>query len=335
MKFQGVNVLVTGASGFIGTQLCERLIAEGSDVKALLRDEAKAGGLQQLGCRVVLGDVSVAETLLPAVDDCEYIFHCAGDRGSNSLEAARSVNVDGTLNLLAAAAQSGVKRMVHVSSVAVYGNTLPTLVTEELPLQNTGGAYVISKAEGEQAALNFARTHDTEVVVVRPTLVYGPGSSDWVLQPFLKVQQEQIVLIDGGGGLANLIYVADLIEGMLLAAQTPGAAGEAFLLSGEHPVTWREYLGYFATMCGKLVPPSLPMWQARAKIRWARGLSRLTRRPQQANVPFFAEMTQHATVSIAKAQDTLDFFPCVSLKEGMEQTEVWLRENGYLTDVNG
>ncbi|PON17063.1 hypothetical protein C2W62_15220 [Candidatus Entotheonella serta] len=245
MRFQGIKVLVTGASGFIGSRLAERLVTEGAEVHVLLRNDAQAEPLHRLGCRSFLGDIAISDSLLPAVNDCKYIFHCAGDRGGNSLDVSRAINVKGTLNLLAAASLAQVKRMVHVSSVAVHGHPLPPLVTEELPLQNKGGTYTISKTEGEQAALNFARTHDTQVVVVRPTLVYGPGSSDWVLRPFSHVKEETIALIDGGVGLANLIYIDDLLEGLLLSAQAPNAAGEAFLLSGQQPVTWRDYLGAF------------------------------------------------------------------------------------------
>lgn len=335
MKLLGIKTLVTGASGFIGARLSEYLVSEGADVKVLIRDETQVATFNRMKCRSIVGDVTQPESLGPAVKDCEYIFHCAGHKGRPSAEAVRTVNVDGTVNLLSAADQAGVKRMVHVSSVAVHGNTLPASVTEELPLQITGNAYTVSKAEGEQAALNFGRTHAIEVVVVRPTLVYGPGSSDWVVQPLLQAQRNELVLINDGNGSANFIYIDDLLEGMILAAQVPAAAGEAFLLSGQQPVTWREYLGCLTTMCNKPLPPSMPLWQARIKMRSSSWLSRLTRRPMRINAAFWNLMTQRSVVSIEKARHILGFSPRMTLEEGMRHTEIWLKSCGYLPNSVG
>ena len=156
----------------------------------------------------------------------------------------------------------GIRRVVHLSSMAVHGYRFPEVLTEEFPLTTGGDAYSMSKAEGETLAFAIGAAKGVEIVALRPSLVYGPRSPYWVVSYFERTKNEQITLIDGGAGLANLVWVDDVVEAMITAWQHPAAAGEAFLISGEHPVTWREYIGRFAEMCGvrvcaKVDPPSV------------------------------------------------------------------------------
>src|SRR5439155_15361112 len=134
----------------------------------------------------------------------------------------------------------------------------------------SGDPYGVSKAEGERAALERGSADEVEVVALRPTLVYGPQSPIWLLNYFMRVKREQAVLVNGGRGLANLVFIDDLINAMWAAAVTPGVAGHAFLISGDQPVTWREYIGSFAQMCGKPLPPSLSLARASLEAQWAR-----------------------------------------------------------------
>ena len=320
-----MQVLVTGASGFIGSRLVERLDRMGMRVRALVRRGVLSRSVQQ--CERIRGDVTVLETLYSAVQGCEVIFHCAW--GGNSLAEARRINVSGTRNVLAAAA-AGVSRIVHLSSMAVHGRKLPALLTEEHPLQFQGEAYTVSKAEGERVAVELGAAYGVQIVVLRPTLVYGPQSPLWLLSYFERVKQEQLALIDGGTGLANLVYIDDLIDAMCTAAQRPGITGQAFLISGAEPVPWRQYISHLAQMCHKPLPPSIPRWRAWLEMHGARVYSVLTQHPRRLLGMDLANMTQHTTVSIAKAQQLLAYTPRISLAEGMQRSEAWLRQAGYL-----
>jgi len=323
-----VRALVTGSQGFLGTRLVHHLRTRGVTVRALVRRGLDVPWLAGDGPEPVRGDVTDADSVVRAVAGCDLVFHCAW--GGDSFEDARRINVDGTRNVVEAAARAGARRVVHVSTMSVHGKRLPTLLTEECPFDLEGDAYGVSKAEGEQAAFAIGRERGVEVVALRPTLVYGPRAPLWVLQYFDRVRREQVALIDGGSGLANLVYVDDLVDAMWAAAERPGVGGEAFLVNGHAPVTWREYLGAFARMCDKPLPPSVPLWRAKMEMQVMRIYGTLAQRPRRFTGMDLELMPLRTTVSIEKAQRLLGWQPAHSLAAGMAECEAWLRREGYL-----
>lgn len=321
-----MRALVTGAGGFIGSRMVQRLTLQGVTARALVRHGLSTPGGDSRAERA-RGDVTEPESLRRAVKGCELIFHCAW--GGFTLDEARRINVEGTRHVLEAAAAAGVRRVVHLSTMAVHGRRLPPLLTEEAPLCLHGDAYGVSKAEGESLAFERGRALGVEVVALRPTLVYGPQAPFWVLAYFERVKNEHVVLVDGGRGLANLVYADDLVDAMWTAAAAP-VAGEAFLISGDQAITWQEYLGHFARMCGKPLPPSLPLWRARIEMQWLRAYGLLAQRPRRVQGMDLSLMTERTAVSIDKARRLLGYGPRVAIDEGMCRCETWLRQEGYL-----
>jgi nucleoside-diphosphate-sugar epimerase len=220
--------------------------------------------------------------------------------------------------------------VVHLSTMAVHGDDLPAELTEDAPMISRGDDYGVSKAEGERLALDLGRVRSVEVVVLRPTLVYGPAAPYWVVGYCERVKHEQVALVDGGTGLANLIFVEDLVDAMWAAAEVPGAAGAACLISGERPVTWVEYLGHFARMCRKPLPPSVPLWRANLEMQVLRVYGTLTQRPRRLQGMDVRLMSQHTTVRIDRARQVLGWSPATSLEDGMDVCEAWLRREGHL-----
>jgi nucleoside-diphosphate-sugar epimerase len=269
-------------------------------------------------------------SLEAAAGGCEVVFHCA--TGGTTLEDARRINVEGTANVVRAAARAGVRRVVHVSSMAVHEPEGREL-TEAAPLRTRGGPYAVSKAEAERAAVALAAEAGVELAIVRPTIVYGPASPMWTLGFFQRVKNEQLVLIGGGRGVLNLIYVDDLVDGLLLASSSPRAAGEAFLLSGAESQDWGGYVGALARMCGKPPPPSVSAHTARLRAAAALWYFRFTRRPPRLDEADLALMTGAPVVRIEKAHRLLGFEPRVSFAEGMARSEAWLREEGHLPRI--
>lgn len=320
-------ILITGATGFIGSRIAERLLEQGRPVHVVTRTNAAGERLRAAGCSVFLGDVTLPDSLVPALTGVGTVIHCAV--GGGDLAQAREINVQGTLGILNTAARSGTRRLVHLSSVVAHGRTWPMVLDESAPLQFVGDHYAVSKAESERAGFERARAGDIEFVVVRPTIVYGPRSGR-ILVDLARVDLERVKLIGYGSGLANMVYVDDLADGIIAAADHPAAANEAFLMSGERAVTWHEYFAEIARMCGKPPPPGVGATRARFEAWGSKWHFRFTRYPRRIEDGDFSLMMQSGSVSNAKAERLLGYRPRVSLTEGMLLTEGWLREMGHL-----
>lgn len=247
---RGRRVLITGASGFIGGRLAERLILEhGVEVQALVRNLAGAARLARLPVSIVRGDVTDRQALAAAASGCDTVFHCAyGTSGSQKHRAW--VNRQGTRRVIEAAASAGARRAVFLSTLMVYGQTGDGDLDETAPRRRFGNAYSDSKLDAEETALDFSRSGRVPVAVLQPTAVYGPYGGVWTGQVLRTLQSGRVILVDGGEGLCNHVYVDDLVSAMLLAAVRDEAVGEAFLVSAEEPVTWREMYGRFEAMLG-------------------------------------------------------------------------------------
>ena len=324
------RVLVTGAGGFVGRSTVTRLLSDGMRVRALIRRGTTFRDSTPQ-CEYVRGDVTDPASIRSAMSGCDIVFHCAW--GGHSLKEGRQVNVQGTRYVVEAAADAGVQRVVHLSTMAVHGRRLPPTLTETCPFDLNGDAYGVSKGEGEQAAFALGDQYGVEIVALRPTLVYGPGAPLWVLNYFQRVKCEQVALIDGGTGLANLIFVDDLVDAMCAAAERPGVAGDAFLVSHPEPVTWRDYLGAFARMCGKPAPPSVPRWRARIEVQVRRVHGLLTQSPRRLVGMDLEMMSLQTRVSVEHAAERLGWRAATPFAEGMRRCEVWLREEGYLPRI--
>lgn len=327
MTANETTTLVTGATGFIGNRLVERLRESGRPVNVLARTSGSGDRFHSLGCRVVVGDVTLPGSLDASLNGCGTVIHCAV--GGGDLQQAREINVQGTLNLIEAAARNGARRIVHLSTVVAHGRDWPAVLTETFPLQFRGDHYAVSKAESERFGRERAQALGVEFAVVRPTIVYGPRSGR-ILIDLARVNLEHVKLVARGMGLANMIYVDDLVDGILLAERAAGAANEAFLMSGPAPCTWADYFTELARLCDKPSPPAIATARARVEAWWSKWHFRFTRHPRRIEDTDFALMGHRSAVSIDKARRVLGFVPRVTLAEGMRHTAAWLRELGYL-----
>jgi nucleoside-diphosphate-sugar epimerase len=260
----GKRILVTGGTGFIGGRLVERLVLEGdSDVRVLVRNFAHASRIARFPIEMVHGDVTKPGDVERAVSDCEVVIHCAyGNSGSKEMQ--RLVNVAGTENVLAAALHAGVKRVVHLSTVAVYGTTPDGDLDETALRRYSGGVYADSKLDAENIALDYARRHGLPVAVLQPTVVYGPFAPVWTVNVLRQLKTGRMILVNGGNGLCNPVYVDDVVSAILLAAVKEEAVGEVFLISGEQPVTWRDFYGRYERMLGTSRTVSMSVPEAEA-----------------------------------------------------------------------
>lgn len=314
-------VFVTGATGFLGGALTRRLSADGVRVRALVRAPTKAGRVRDLpGVEVVQGDLLKAEALTDALRGCDVLYS-VGAALSGTLNEQRRVNVEGVRRLHAAAQAAGVRRVVHVSTLAIYGYSHRGVVTETTPHAPNREAYSTSKWEGEAAV----RAGDVAYSIIRPGAIYGPHSGFWTRTAFNVARRRPTVWIGDGSGSVPAIYVDDVLDMLLMLAEHPKAAGEAFNCVYSPSPTWRAFLGAYARMAGHEswlgIPPLL--------VRPLAALAGLL--PPLRIAPLMLDyIASTRTYSMEKARDLLGWQPRVGLAEGMAKTEAWLREKGLV-----
>lgn len=244
------RVLVTGGTGFIGGRLVERLVLDcGAKVRVLIRNLTRATRVARFPVEMINADLLDAKAVTTAAQDCDFVFHCAFGN-SGGADKQRRVNVEGTRHVFDAALQSGVKRVVHLSTVSVYGALEGNILDESAPRRYSGSLYADSKLDAENLAFQYAQKQSLPVTILQPTIVYGPYATGWTLNILQQLKSERVILVNGGEGICNAVYVDDVVNAMLLAAVNDAAVGEAFLISGEPAVTWRDFYQSYEKILG-------------------------------------------------------------------------------------
>ncbi len=335
MEIQGLKALVTGASGFIGSRLAERLATEeGVRVRAMVRTLKKAERLKKLPLEIVHADLLDLDSLHKAVQGCDLVFHCAAMvRETGDREVFYRTNVEGTKNILKASIEAGIKKFIHFSSVAVYGMNPPDRVNETTPYQPCGNLYCDTKIEAEKVVWATHHEKGIPVVIIQPANVYGPHSNPWTVRPIKQIQSGQMILINGGRGLCNYVYIDNLINATLAATKNEASVGQAYLISDGNPVPWKEFFGYYARMAGKPDLRSVPEGIAKVIALAMEMSSKFTAKPPKISREAVRYLTRQSHFSIEKAKRELGYQPRFSLEEGMKLTEQWLRKAGYLPEL--
>jgi nucleoside-diphosphate-sugar epimerase len=323
-------VLVTGATGFLGGRVVEKLFRERrATVRALVRDLPRAVRIARFPVELAHGDVSDQAAVQDAAAGCDVIVHCAYGTSGDRDERQR-VNVEGTRNVLAAALSAGVQRVVHISTVMVYGIDTPATLDEGAPRAYCGDAYADSKLDAEEVAFQFHADHGVPVTVLQPTAIYGPFGVQWTERVFEQLQSKRVPLIDGGEGILNIVYIDDAADAVLLAAEIPEAVGEAFLVSGEG-VTYKTFYGELERILGTTATVSLS--EEEALTLWER--SRTGEGLDDKSIllldpTWIRYRSRRSLVSTEKARRILGFAPQFDLHAGMRLTEAWARWAGVV-----
>lgn len=328
MTLADQRVLITGATGFLGGALALRLLADGAHVRALARSPDKADTLRESGVEVVQGDVTDPESLRRAADGCGVVFHAAASF-ARSYERQQAVNVVGTHNVAQAAADAGVRRLVHVSSISVYGFNHPGDVTEESALAPGADPYANTKKDGELALRRTAEARGLSFAICRPGMIYGPRSPNWTGNMFRLAKRNPTRWVGDGSGSTHPIYVDDVVDLLVTLAVHPSAEGQAFNCTPDPAPTWREFLGAYSRLAGhdnwQPIPP--PLMAAFA------GVVMLVspRNSAGRDLPDITQFSQRRTCfRMDKARTLLNWSARVDLATGIAKCAPWLREQGLL-----
>lgn len=313
------RVLITGAGGFIGRAIAAHLRDAGCHVVGVDRDVAAI----PTGVTAVAGDTTATDAWAGHLDGAEVVIHTAALVSNVApLAQAWEVNVAGTARTLAAAERAGVRRCVHLSSIAAYGFEFPDGVDEAYPTRVNGYSYVDTKVNGEAVVLAAHAAGGIDTVIVRPGDVYGPGSRPWVLLPLEIIAAGQAILPRGGQGVFSPAYIDNVVDGIVLAATHPAASGRIYNLTDGVPVTCGEYFGELASWVGGKVR-TMPARPAFALASTVGALQRAMGRDSELCGASMHMLNRRGTYSIERAQRELGYTPVVDLADGLARTQQW------------
>jgi nucleoside-diphosphate-sugar epimerase len=325
------RILVTGATGFLGGHLCERLVKEGNTVRALVRNPEKCARLRSLGVEIVVGNLFDPETVEQAMKGIGVVYHLAGAYRDGRLQRQElmKTNADGTRNVLDAAMKAGVQRFIHCSTIGVHGDIENPPGTEESPY-HPGDSYQESKVAGERIVRDDMAKGSLPIVIFRPGGVYGPGDLRF-LKLFKAIKKRTFVMLGSGEVLYQLIYITDLIDGILLCGTKDEALGNIYILTGSQAVTLNVFVRKIAEALDVPPPrlrfPVTPVYLASFACDWLC-------RPFGIPPPLFPRrmdfFRKTRSFDISKAKNELAFHPKMDLKTGIRLTAESYRKGGWL-----
>lgn len=318
------KIFITGALGFVGRTLAARYRALGAETRGLdVRADPAAN--------VVAGDVTRPATWQTHLAGCDLVIHTAAIVTNNVARAeAWRVNVLGTRRVLDAAKHAGVRRFVHISSLAAMRFITADQADETAPVMPTGNPYVDTKIASEHVVLAAHAAGEIACTILRPADIYGPGSRPWTIVPVQMIKKGLFFLPAHGQGIFRAIYIDDLVDGVMLAAEKHQGIGQIFILGGEHAITCEKFFGYYYRMLGKTSPPKLSTPVAIAIAEAGRVLFTAVGKPTELGRGAIEMLAKKNTVSNVKAHGVLEWRPQIDLDEGMRRTEIWLRAQGMI-----
>lgn len=336
-----MKILVTGANGFIGSNLCAHLTGEaGYEVLGLVRRTSNLSFLRGFKrVRTVVGDIADPASLDAAMSGVSVVYHVAGYSSDwGTWRDFRAGNVDGVRNVMEAARRQGVSRVVHISSVSVYGFPGGIDIAENAPFTpQPGDRYITTKAEGERIALAY-HGRGLEVTVVRPGGVFGPNDRTTTLQIAPAMLNGKFGYVDGGVHVMAPAYIDNVVQLIRLAGENPAAPGEAFNAVDDDHTTWRQYVEWMCEDLGCPVPrlslPRAVVWPAAVAMETAAKLIGMKSSPMINKYRIRAVM-RDSHYSAAKAKRLLGYRPAVTTREGIRRAVAWFRSYTAETAVTG
>ena len=330
------RLLVTGATGLVGSHVVERACREGISVRALVRPNADTRTLQQWPVELVPGDLSEPDTLPAAVEGVTHVVHAAAKVGDwGPVDEYRAVNVRSLAHLIEACRRAGtLRRFVQISSLGVYEPRDHYGTDETTPPSASGlDGYTLSKIEAEAHLLAEVREHGFPAVVLRPGFIYGPRDRTVLPRLLDRLRKKQVRYFGSGDQLLNQTYVVNLTEAIFRALTVEGILGEVFNVTDDHLVSKRAFIETVARLAGLpaptgKVPRPVARWLAKVSEAVYRTLGK-----QEAPLVSMARykfLGLNLDFSIDKARRILGYAPPVPFEAAMAETISWFRSEGLL-----
>jgi nucleoside-diphosphate-sugar epimerase len=326
-----MRILITGATGFIGSHLAETLYAQGHQLQCLVRKSSNLVWIKHLPIEYVYGDLFDASVLQSAVKDVDMVYHLAGMTKAKTKEEYIQGNHIATKNLLDAvlAVQPNLKRFVHVSTQAAVGPSAGNTPIDERTPFHPITTYGVTKMEAEKECLS--RMNKLPITITRPPAVYGPRDKD-VFEFFNAMNKGLQAMIGFNNKEVSLIHVKDLVDGIILAGEHPAAIGQTYFISSERFYNWKEVGEITARVMGKkALRLRIPEFGVYIIAAFSEIAGLFSKKPVLLNFEKARDIVQDAwTCSIVKAKTELGFKEKLTLEDGIRQTIAWYRQHGWL-----
>ncbi len=321
------KIIVTGANGFLGSNLCKKLVLQGFDVTVVIRKNSDISEIKNLSLKYAHGDVTDLASLIEAFKNQDYVIHLAGliSYKKYDREKMHLVNVLGTENVIQACFQNKIKKLIHLSSVVTIGSSFyPETLNEKSPytIENLNLGYFETKREAEKKVILAAETGKLHAVCVNPSTIYGfADAKKGSRKNQIKVAQGKLPFYTSGG--VNVVSVDDVTDGILLALEN-GKNGERYILAHEN-ITIKKLFQMIAQSAGVKapfiqLPSSILHILGYVGDFFKKGLSR-----ENAYTA-----TMYHWFDADKARKELGFAPKKSAQDAIDDSVLWMKQNGYI-----
>ena len=322
------NILVTGANGFIGSNLVKRLLSEGNSVRSLVRKTSDLSFLSGLDTEIFYGDINDMESLETALNNVELVFHVAGlaaDWGPYHI--FEKINFEGTKNVAKTASKAGAKKMVYISTVAFHGFGKINM-TEESPVAKNLIPYAETKYKAEQWLWQFQNQTDMKITAVRPGNVYGVNDRTFMLKYLEAMQTGKFMEVNKGRSKTCPVFIDNLIDIITLVSREAKADGQAFIATDGLNIDWHTFNSKLADTLGVTLPKvSIPYSVAYPVAKIYYGIHKtLGIKSEPFLTPYrINNGGKDYHFSIGKLQKFFDYQPRTGLDEAVEKTVAWFK----------
>lgn len=329
-----MNNLITGATGFVGSHIAEKLVRDGQDVIALARETSDITFLKQLGVEIRYASLTDPASVYEATKGIDRIFHVAAMTEEwIPKEISQKVNVQGTINLLEAAVENKIQRFFFVSSLAVMGvkNHYGTGVETDYP--KSGDPYIDTKIEAEKMVWKFAK-FSLPVTVLRPGFMYGPRDRRFMKRILNKLETGGFKFVGDGKNMLNLNYVGNFADAVLLASKTEDSIGQAYNIANDDKnLDMQTFIYKVADLWGHKKPRAhIPVPIAKVATTLMEISARLMNKkePPLLTKTRLKFLSLNLEFDISKAQQQIGFENKVNIDQGLQLTKQWIEQtNAY------
>lgn len=328
---KGKNIFITGASGFVGSNLLPVLIEQGANVKALVRPSSNTEIIDRLGVEKINGDITILKSFKHAVKKVDIIYNLAGVVTDWAPKAQYyNVHVIGTKNVLQVASENGVQKVIHMSTSEVLRpHGFVATLSDENGIGDPRDYYTVTKIKGEEYCDDFVRKRGLEVIIFRPTWLYGPGDTTLIPEIVSQLNTRVMFYIHSFSNHIPLIYIKNMVNALLLAANVHCKSNK-FLISDHEEITWQQLSNYLSEELRLKYhfDIKIPYQLAKVSAVFIESLSKalsIKKRPILTKIAV-EMLSADLKADISHLERVMGYKQMVTLKDGLENTITWLKE---------